>query len=151
MISLYKKFTVIAAASLLTACSNLSEYQTKLPHLEYKEVTADISNKTAPVVNANFCIVNNLDRGVDVERLMLILFVNGMEIDMKEIDYDKEVKANSRKCHTAKFEPDVVHSPNASSTLLNTMLDRTYRIEGTVVYDDDDVIPVTTSGEGILY
>ena len=96
MISLYKKFTVIAAASLLTACSNLSEYQTKLPHLEYKEVTADISNKTAPVVNANFCIVNNLDRGVDVKRLMLILFVNGMEIDMKEIDYDKEVTDMSK-------------------------------------------------------
>lgn len=151
MISFYKKLITLTAVSLLTACSSsLSEYQNRLPYLEYHEVTADISKKTAPAVNVKFCLVNNLPKDVDVSRLILILFVNDMEIDIKEINYNKSISENSEKCYATRFEPDVIHNPGASSTLLNTMLDRNYKIEGTVVYDDDEAIPVTTQSEGPL-
>ncbi|WP_405329054.1 hypothetical protein [Ruminobacter sp.] len=151
MISLYKNLIPFTAAAMLTACSSIAEYQSGLPYLEYHEVTADISNRTAPSVNVNFCLVNHLHEDVDVSKLILILFVNDLEIDIKEINYDKSISENSEKCYKTVFEPDVIHNPAASSTLLNTMLDRTYKIEGTVVYDEKEAIPVTTRGEGILH
>ncbi len=151
MISSSKKLCAAAlAAAVLAGCSSAAGDRNSLPYAEFGKVTADLTKKTAPAVEIPYCLVNGLDDDFYVEKVIVTLFVGGMEIKTEEVLFDDDLEPRGRKCSVLVMKPDVLHSPKTSSTLLNTMLDRYYRVEGTVTYGDDEVEPVTTSGKGKL-
>lgn len=134
----------------LYGCSSIAEYQSSLPYIEFRRATDDISDRKAPAVQVPYCLINKLDENIKISKLMISLFVNDVEIETREINYDDKISAGGKECSSVTFKPDVIHNPMASSTLLNTMLDRDYRVEGTVIFNDDEALPVTTTDKGKL-
>ncbi len=141
--------TMALATCLVAGCSSLSEYS-NLPGVNMSALESDFSVRTAPVMTLPYCIKNTLDTDIDVAKIDFQLSVNGLPIEQEVADINKSIDEYSELCQKIEFCPDVVNDARAASTVLNSMLKRTYKVDAVLYFDDDETMPVTTSISGEL-
>lgn len=146
---LLNKFTLGLSLLALSACTNLSEFET-LPTVQMSNVVSDLSDRTHPVVALSYCVNNPLDVSVDITDVKFTLEINGLEIDEKSVVLNETIEEFSKSCHDLSFTPDVINSPKAASTLLESIFSKSYRIEAELYFDDEEVLPNVSHISGQL-
>ena len=147
-------YTAILLPSVLMFCAGCSssfEGTSSFPAAVPSGVHASLADKVNPTVSASYCIENNLNDNINLNRVEFTLSVNGLVIDNQVETLDTGIDSGNRLCKDIVFRPDVVHNPEASSTLLNTMLKRTFAVDSVLYYDNEEIKPTVSHIDGVLY
>lgn len=113
-------------------------------------VNNDLTDRTNPVVSFSYCVKNPLDTSVDVQDIRFTLEVDGVTIDEQSVALNESIDEFGQSCHDFSFKPDVMHSPKAASTLLESIFSKHYNIDADLYFDDEDVLPTHSTVSGIL-
>ncbi len=136
-------------AFAIVGCSNLKQYQ-NLPTVTFGKVTSNFTDRQNPVINADYCLVNQLNTTVDINKIVFNLYVNSVYIVKQTVNFNHSIDEQSQRCFKVSFTPNVQASPKVASVLTDSFFAKPYMIEAFVHYDDDEIAPNKSTATGSL-